>query len=149
MRSEIEHRRGEFRTFVTHRKFRIRHVALVAIGIAEVFADLRDHVELVARQVVADPVAGVFGEPIFAGAGIDVASDAVSDSERPDLGVASLGIDTANLRHAGRRNANVEGRSERDEEPAILVDRDILPAMRGVGRHIVIHDLARAEIVKI
>src|SRR5206468_2300964 len=72
-----------------------------------------------------------------------------SDSERPDLGVAGFGIDAANLRHAGRRNANVKGRSERDEEPAILVDRDILPAMRGVGRHIVIHDFARAEIVEV
>src|SRR5450432_3023876 len=58
MRAKIEHRRGEFRTFVTHRKLRIRQVALVAIGIAEMLAELRDHVELVARDVVAHPVTG-------------------------------------------------------------------------------------------
>src|SRR5882762_201149 len=38
MRTEIEHGRREFRTFVTHRELRIRQVALVAIRIAEVLA---------------------------------------------------------------------------------------------------------------
>ena len=112
-------------------------------------ADLRDHVELVARHVVADPVARVLGEPVLAGARIDVAADAVADAERPDLGIAGLGIDAADLRDAGRRNADVEGRSERQIEPAILVDGDVFPAMRGVGRHVVIHHLAGAEIVEI
>src|ERR1700730_15739489 len=88
MRAEIEHRRGEFRTFVTHREFRIRQVALMAIGIAEVLADLGDHVELVARQIVADPVARVLGEPVFAGARIYVAAAAVANAERPDFSVA-------------------------------------------------------------
>src|SRR6266550_2100625 len=65
--AEIDHRRGEFRTLVTHREFRIGHVTLVAIRIAKMLADLRDHVELVARQIVADPVARVLGEPVFSG----------------------------------------------------------------------------------
>src|SRR6266850_6203762 len=38
MRTEIEHGRREFRTFVTHRELRIRQVALVAIRVAEVLA---------------------------------------------------------------------------------------------------------------
>src|SRR3984957_1246122 len=95
--AEIEHRWGEFRTFVTHRKFGIRSVALVAIGIAEMLADLRDHVELVARHVVADPVARVFGEPVFAGARIDVAAHAVADAKRHQFGIAGIGIDAADL----------------------------------------------------
>src|ERR1700692_3940929 len=113
MRAEIEHRRGEFRNFVTHREVRIRQVALMAIGIAEVLADLGDHVELVARQIVADPVARVLGEPVFAGARIDVAADAVPNAERPDFSIAGLRIDAADLRYAGRRHADVEGRTER------------------------------------
>src|SRR6267378_2487229 len=69
--AEIEHRRGEFRTLVTHRKLRRGSVALVAIGVAEVLADLRNHVELVARHVVAHPVARVLGEPVLSAARID------------------------------------------------------------------------------
>src|SRR3984957_324918 len=149
VRAEIEHRRGEFRALVTHRKLRVRRVALVAVGIAEMLAQLRDHVELVARHVVAHPVAGVFGEPVFAVARIDVTADAVADAERHDFGVAGLGIDPADLRHPGRGNADVEGRSERNVEPAILVGREILPAMGGIGRHVVIDHLAVAELVEI
>ena len=100
-------------------------------------------------MIVADPVARVFGEPVFAAARIDVAADAVADAERHQFGVAGLGIDAADLRHAGRRNADVEGRSERNVEPAILVGGKILPAMGGVGRHVVIDHLAVAEIVEI
>src|ERR1700750_2206434 len=86
-----------------------RQIALVTIRIAKMLPDLVDHVELVARQIVADPVAGVLGEPVFAGAGIDVAADAVADAQRPDFSIAGLGINAADLRHAGRGNADVEG----------------------------------------
>ena len=101
--------RRELRTFVAHRKLRVRHVALVAIGIAEMLAELRDHVELVTRHVVADPVAGILGEPVFARARIDVAADAVADAERHQFGVAGLGIDATDLRQAGGRNPDVKG----------------------------------------
>ena len=57
--------------------------------------DLVDHVELVARQVVADPVARILGEPVFSSARIDVAADRVAHPERPGLGVAGLRIDAA------------------------------------------------------
>src|SRR5258707_11040420 len=147
MRAEIEDGRGELRALVTHREFRIRQIALVAIGIAEMLADLRDHVELVTRDVVAHPVAGVFREPVFSAARIDVAADAVANPERVDFGVAGFRIDAADLRHRGRRNADVEGRSEWQVHHAVLVDRDVFPAMRGVGRHVVIHHLAAAEVV--
>ncbi len=149
MGAEIEHRRGEFRTLVTHRKLRIGSVALVAIGVAEVLADLRNHVELVARHVVAHPVAGVLGEPVLSGARIDVAADAVANTERPDFGIAGLGIDATDLRHAGRRNADIEGRSERHVEPAVLVGSEVFPAVRHIGRHVVIDHLAVAELVEI
>ena len=112
-------------------------------------ADLRNHVELVARHVVAHPVARVLGEPVFAGARIDVAADAVANAERDQFGIAGLGIDATDLRYAGWRNPDIEGRSERHVEPAVLVGREVLPAMRHVGRHVVIDHLAVAELVEI
>src|SRR6201996_8437854 len=81
MGAEIEHRRGELRALVTHREFWIRGVALVAMRIAEILAELADHVELVARQIIAHPVTGVFREPVAAAARIDIAADAVADAE--------------------------------------------------------------------
>src|SRR6267378_2582415 len=147
--AELQHRRGELRTFVTHRELWIRQVALMAVRIAEVLAELRDHVELVARYIVAHPVTGVFGEPVLAAARIDIAADAVANAERHDFGITGFRIDAANLREAGRRDPDVEGRAERQVEPAILIDGDILPAMRGIGGHVVIHDLAVAELVEI
>src|SRR6185312_16641299 len=93
--AELEYRRGEFRALVTHREFRIRDVAFVAIRIAEMFAHPRDHVELVARRVVAQPVARILGKPVFPRTWIDIATDAVADAERDQLGIAGLGIDAA------------------------------------------------------
>ena len=62
---------------------------VLLLGHASAFApDLVDHVELVARQVVADPVARILGEPVFSSARIDVAADRVAHPERPGLGVA-------------------------------------------------------------
>lgn len=72
-------------------------------------AHLVDHVQLVAGQVIADPVAGILGEPVLAGARIDVAADRVADAERIDLGVAGLGIDAPDLRDAGRGMPMLKG----------------------------------------
>src|SRR3981081_1373927 len=83
--AELQHRRGELRTFVTHRELWIRQVALMAVRIAEVLAELRDHVELVARYIVAHPVTGVFGEPVLAAARIDIAADAVANAEGTEV----------------------------------------------------------------
>src|SRR5205823_12188459 len=120
MGAELDDRRRELVALVPHREFRIGHVTLVAIGITKMLAELRDHVELVARGVVAHPVAGVFREPVFSGPRIDVAADAVADAERIDFGVTVFWIDASDLRHAGRWNADVEGRAERQIEPAVL-----------------------------
>src|ERR1700684_756086 len=97
----------------------------MAIGITEVLAELRDHVQLVARHVVADPIARILGEPVFSGARIDVAADAVADAERDDFGIAGLGIDAPDLRDAGPRNPDVERPSEGNVEATILVGGEI------------------------
>ena len=68
---------------LTHRELCILQVALVAVRIAEVLAELGDVIELVARHVVAQPVAGVLGEPVFSAARIDVAADAAAGRRAP------------------------------------------------------------------
>ena len=112
-------------------------------------AELGDVVELVARHVVAQPVAGVLAEPQVAGARIDRAADAVADADRHQLGRAVRRIDAAILRQAGRRQADVAGRPERDVEPALAVGHQVLPAMRHVGRHVVVDDLAVRRLVEV
>ena len=126
MRAEIEHGRRELRALVPHRE--LVDPANCPGGNTDSQNARRSSMIMLSLSlgsVVAHPVAGVFGEPVFAGARIDVAADAVADAERIDFGVAGLGIDAADLRDAGRRNADVEGRSERQVEPC----RPCRPAM--------------------
>src|SRR6185312_8380980 len=47
MVAEVHHRRREFGAFVAHAELRIDDVALVAIGVAEVLAEVGDMIELV------------------------------------------------------------------------------------------------------
>src|SRR5262249_40744390 len=141
VRAKLERRRRELRALVAHRELRIRNVALVAIRITEMLADPGDMVELVARYVVAEPVARILGEPVVAGARIDVAADAVAHAKRDDFRKTVGRIDAPDLRYRGRRQADVAGRTERDVKPAVLVEGQIFPAMRRVGRHVVVDDL--------
>src|SRR5262249_55422127 len=116
--AEVDHRRSGLGAFVGQGHFWMRQILLVAIWVAEMLTEVGDHMELVARQIVADPVAGVLGEPVSAGARVDIAADRVAYAERHEFGIAGLRIDATDLGEAGRRKADVEGRSERNVEPA-------------------------------
>jgi hypothetical protein len=61
------------------------------LRLAEMLAHPVDHVELVARRIVVQPVARILGEPVFAAPGIDVAADRVAHAERPGFRIAGLG----------------------------------------------------------
>src|SRR5262249_52616311 len=98
VRAELECRRRKLRTLVAHSEFRIRNVALMAIRIAKMFADLGDVIELVARNVVAQPIARVLAEPVIAGAGIDIAANAVANAKGDDFRQSVGGIDVPDLR---------------------------------------------------
>src|SRR5690348_1237458 len=149
MVAEVHHRRREFGAFVAHAELRIDDVALVAIGVAEVLAEVGDMIELVARLVVAQPVTGVFAKPEIAGTRIDRAADAVANADCHELSRAVRRVDAPVLRHAGRRQADVARRSERDVEPALAVGHEILPAVRYVRRHVVIDDLWRRRLLEV
>ena len=49
-------------------------------------------IELVARNIFAEPIACVLGEPVVAGARIDVAADTVANSQRDDFRVPFAGL---------------------------------------------------------
>src|SRR5947207_9142473 len=100
MGPEIEHRRRELGAGVAERVDRIQYVALVTIRIAEMLAEPRDAVELVARGIVAEPIAGILGEPQLAGARIDVTADTVANAQRDDLADAGLRFEATILRRA-------------------------------------------------
>src|ERR1700722_18383139 len=62
VRAHQADRRDELAARMAPAEFRIRNIALVAIGRAEALADLGDAVELVVRDVFGQPVAAVVGE---------------------------------------------------------------------------------------
>src|SRR5262249_55667504 len=108
-----------------------------------------DAIELVIRAIVAQPIARVFAEPVLTGARIDVAAHTVTDAERDDFREPVRRVDTPDLRGRGRRQALVAGRSNGHIEPAVLIERQIFPAMRNVGRQIVVDDLRLRHVVEI
>src|SRR5580658_3058665 len=127
----------------------IEYVSLVAIGVAEIFTGLRHQIELVAGNVVAEPVARVLAEPQFACSRIDGAADAVANPDRPQFRIAVFRVDAPDLRCAAWRQALVARRPDRYVQLAVLANRDVFPAMRRIGREIVIDDLALPEAVKV
>ena len=76
---------------------------MMTVRIAKMFADLGDVVELVARQVVAEPVARILAEPVIAGTRVDVATDAVANSERHRFSKTVGRVDMPDLRRRCRR----------------------------------------------
>src|SRR5579872_692885 len=110
---------------------------------------LGDVIELVARYVVTKPVARILAEPVVAGTRVDVTADAIANAERHGFSKTVSRVDVPDLRRRRRRQAFVTGRPERDVEPAILVEGKVFPAMRHIGRHIVVGDLALRHAAEI
>ena len=149
VRALLVHRRRELRALALGAVLGIGQVALVAVRIAEMLTDLAHAVELVVRQIVVDPVAPVVGEPELAAPRVDCAADAVAHAQRHQLGLAGLRVHAAILAGAGRRQADVTRHADRDVEPALAVGHQVLPAVRHVGREVVVHDLAFRRLLEV
>src|SRR5204863_9289551 len=80
VRAELLRGRLEFRAIAAAAEFRVGQVALVAVRKAEMHPGARRVVQFVRRQVVAQPVAAVVGEPEFARARMPVEADGIPDS---------------------------------------------------------------------
>ena len=83
---------------------------------------------VLARQVVADPVARILGEPVFSSARIDVAADRVAHPERPGLGVGRSAADIEDnvvrfLKEylAGKSDASPPGNLDRSTLAKLIV----------------------------
>jgi hypothetical protein len=87
-------------------------------------------VEFVGRQVVAEQVAAVVGEPELPGLRLPVEADAVAYASGIDISAAAIGIHAQDIGVALRIGvADVAGRAYRHVEFAVRAEGDEFPAM--------------------
>ena len=142
MGAELPRRRAELaaRTAV---ELGILDVALVAEREAEVQAGFRRVVQGVGGPRVAQPVAAVVGEPQLVRLRMPRETDRVADAARVDAQVAAVRVHAVDGGVDGRRRlvvADVARRAHRHVQPSVGAERDELPAVRAVGREVVVHD---------
>src|SRR4051794_36032850 len=97
MRPEQSHRLGELVARMTPTEFRVGKIALIAIGRAEMFADLGQAVEFVLGHVLRQPVATIVSEVEFLGDRVPIEADRVADASGDDFRTAAVEIDAADL----------------------------------------------------
>src|SRR6185503_9821713 len=112
-------------------ELRIRRITLVAEWKAEVHAGLPGDIELVVRQVVAEHVAAVIGEPQLARFRVPVEADAVAHALSEHLEVGPVGPHPQYGRNPGRRHADVARRADRYVQQIVGSEGDELPRMAG------------------
>ena len=143
-------RLGELVARMAPAELRIRNVALVAIGITEVvFARLGQPVELVVRQFLRHPVAGVLGEVELLERRVPVHADDLAHPARHHLDAAAVEVDTADLRVRLRRHADVARRADVEIQLVVGSDGQILPAVRLVLRQIAVDDGGLRRVVEV
>ena len=110
-------------------ELRIGRVALVAERIAEVLAGARHAIELVGRQIVAEHVAAVVGEPERAVDRAPVEADRVAHAARDRLDRAAVDVHALDHAVAIVRQADVARRADRHVELAVGTEGDEAPAV--------------------
>src|SRR5216684_1435758 len=124
-------RLGELAARVPPTEFRVREVALVAIGIAEVvLAGLGDAIELVLRQVLRQPIARVLGEVELLQRRMPVHSHDLADTVGVDLEALPIESDAIDLAVPLRRQADVAGRADLEVELLVRANGEVFPAVR-------------------
>ena len=150
MRTQQGDRLDELVAGMSPAKLRIREVALVAERITEIIlAGLGDAVELVVRDLLGQPIAGVFGEVKLLQRRMPVHADDLTNSPRHDLHVAAVELDAADLRVGGRRHADVAGRADVEVQPIVGPDRQIFPPVRLILRQIAVDDGGLRRVVEV
>ena len=86
VRAKVQHGRHEVAARMQLAIDRLRLVALEAIWEAEVRAPLVDELQLVAGEIVAEPVGPVFGEPQLVRPRIDRTADNLADADGREFG---------------------------------------------------------------
>ena len=111
-------------------------------------------VQRVGRLLVAQPVAAVVGEPELFGLGVPREADRVADAAGVDPQVATVGVHAVDggVDRRGRLViADVARRPDRHVEATVGSEGDELPAVRPVGRELVVdhHRLGRRLQVRL
>src|SRR5438132_7827391 len=139
--TRLEQRRGELAARAATAELGIEDVALVAVGVAEVQALLRRHVEAIARHVLAQPVPAVGREVELLRHRVPVEAHTVAHAVRPVLEAGAVRIDARDVRVRVRRHAGVARRAAVEVELAVGTEGQVLPAVLRILRQRVVHDL--------
>ena len=150
MGAEIQRRWHEFAARALAAELGIGKRTAVTVGIAEMQAGPRRVVQFVGRQIVAQQVAPVVGEPQFAGSGLPVEADAVAHAACDYLEIGAIRPHAGDDREAFRvRLADIARSPDRHVEPAIRTEGDEFPAMVALPREIVPDCERRRGIVEV
>ena len=115
-------------------------IALMAIRLAEIQAELGDAVELVVGQVLRQPVAAVVGEVELVRLRIPVEADRVADAEGDLFGAGAVEIHAAQLAMILIMQHVVAGLTDFEIELVVRADGQELPAMRLVLGQVLVDD---------
>src|SRR5262249_4484658 len=121
VRAEQRNGRLEVAAAAPPAKLVVGHIALVAIGIAEMLPGLGDAVELVVGQILRQPIAAVVGEIELLRYGVEIKPDRVANSAHVGFRSAAVEIHAPDLSVGLGRKADVTGRSDVDVE--LVVER--------------------------
>ncbi len=149
VRPESPGRRREFLAAALRAEFRIRDIATMAIGKAEVHTLAGRMVEFAGRDIVAHHVPAIIGEPQFAGLRVPGQPYRIAHARRKDLAPAAIDVDSNDLREAGLVTY-ITGCTDRDVQHTVRTETDVPPAVVRVGGQIDIEDFAlwhRVEMI--
>src|ERR1700756_3359647 len=113
MRSQLRDRLGEFIAAVAPAVDRVRDVAAVTIGVAEiVLSRIENSVQLVLRLVLRQPVALILGEIEYLRHRVEIQADDLAGTMSDHLRPAAIEIGAAKLSMRRWRHADVAGRAD-------------------------------------
>src|SRR5215813_9076188 len=149
VRAEQRNRRLEVAAAAPPAKLVVGHIALVAIGIAEMLPGLGDAVELVVGQILRQPIAAVVGEIKLLRYRVEIKPDRVANSTHVGFRSAAVEIHAPDLSVGLGRKADVTGRSDVDVEPVVGSRRDEFPPMRLVVGELTVDNDGLRRIIEV
>src|SRR5262245_3235129 len=125
------------------------HIALVAIGIAEMLSGVGDAVELVVGQVLRQPVATVVGEIKLLRYRVEIKPDRIADSAHMGFRPAAVEVHAPDLSVGVGRKADVTGRPDVDVELVVGSHRDEFPTVRLVVGELIVDNDGLRRIIEV
>ena len=150
MRPQLRDRLHKLVAAVAPAELRVRDIAAVTIGIAEiVLAGMGESVELVVGLLLGEPVALVLGEIELLQCRVPIHPDDLANPAGHHFHAAAVEVDAADLGVGRRRHADVARRADVEIELVVRPDGQKLPAMRLVVRQIAIDEGRLRRVVEL